>query len=879
MDHRILDEISSLLKLPRPEIDLDATFTQLGGHSLSAISLVSACRRRGIRVDVESVLTSPSISGILNKAGSASTLSRSDKTRFPNEKSDALLQDTHSPATNKAAFHNECLTTAEAASRKEGRLKDIVMSSASNGHVLAPKKPERQYGKGHTTEKVPHAPLTRQSNPTTEMQLSLIHGGQKTPGTNIISYHETYRPEDIPNLKRAWKAVIECEPIFRTRFDLCQGKGRLVEEEFAPFRWSEIVVKDHRTYDACLYDEDYEMTEITTQFRVVTLPRKPPREGKSTVIWQVHHALIDGFSSALVIEKVRRAVAGLPIQPGPSFVGLAAELCSFQESSSREGHAYWDQQQENKPDAAYEVLLPAPSMPVSSNLHATRSVLLQVPLEKLSAYAQQSGITLASLYYAAWAVTLSRYSDSDDVVFGAVFSGRNLPLAGIEETVGPMINTLPVTVSLNREEIVSKYLRRVFAQMVDLSSFQWTLPEHGYKRLFSTALAMQLEAPVTKFDGITPIEKPFVKLVADVPLHVFLQYDGTVQLNYHANVYEKIDVESLGETFQNVLFSLLAPNDTMEVCLEEIISDASRKDLLRLGNCLPESASTLPIQEDLVTLFEGIAVEQPDAVAVEKGSECITYAEVDASATVVAECISTLVQPGDVICVHADRSINWIIAIYGVLKAGGVYCPLDEALPADLKDSYFLSASSCLFLVSHSSEKTVQPASCANCFSVEELLQNPERCSFASKKGKLIKRQSARPGSSAYLCFTSGSTGKPKGVICRHEGLVAFERDYEARLCARPGLKISQIMSPAFDGSIHEIFSSLCYGATLVLKASADPFQHLSQVDSAVLTPSIAKMFHPQDFPKLSTVSQPNTRRTLRLESSRLTHSLGIPDR
>src|SRR5438045_46242 len=117
------------------------------------------------------------------------------------------------------------------------------------------------------------------------------------------------------------------------------------------------------------------------------------------------------------------------------------------------------------------------------------------------------------------------------------------------------------------------------------------------------------------------------------------------------------------------------------------------------------------------------------------------------------------------------------------------------------------------------------------------------------------RRLSPKPRANAYVCFTSGSTGKPKGVICSHEGLVAFQRDPEVRLFAEPGRKISQVMSPAFDGSIHEIFSSLSYGATLVLANSAHPFAHLRLVDSAILTPSIAKVLVPDDFPKLTNVS------------------------
>ena len=107
----------------------------------------------------------------------------------------------------------------------------------------------------------------------------------------------------------------------------------------------------------------------------------------------------------------------------------------------------------------------------------------------------------------------------------------------------------------------------------------------------------------------------------------------------------------------------------------------------------------------------------------------------------------------------------------------------------------------------------------------------------------------------AYICFTSGSTGKPKAVLCSHEGLVAFQTDPEVRLFAAPGVRIAQIMSPAFDGSIHEIFSALSYGATLVLAHDEqDKLAHLAKVDSAILTPSVAGALDPANFPRLRNV-------------------------
>ncbi len=602
-------------------------------------------------------------------------------------------------------------------------------------------------------------------------------------------------------------------------------------------------------------DEEEPQTEVGTSFKVVTLRTGSIDSDISTVIWRVHHALIDGFSAALLYKKLQHVAAGRAIEAGPAFSGLAKDLQALQERSRGASQHFWKQQQPELSSAAGELNLAPPSTPPSNNNNVTKTVSIQLPMNQLSAYARETGVSLASMYYAAWALALSMYTDSDSVVFGVVFSGRNLPLAGVEDTVGPLINTLPLHVSLNRASNSKDFLRQIFNRMIELSSFQFSLPEDGYTRNFSTALAMEFEMSGSDTDGVRPIGKNHFRTVTDIPLSVFMGGDGTLRLCYHSKKYSQTDMELLGEHYRNALVALADPHRTIGTCMDNLLSPETRQRLFSIGNCISENTTVPSIKDDLVTLFERAVAAHPDAVAVEKGERSLTYREFDIVADRLSSYISQYIQPGDVVCVHADRSINWIIAIYGILKAGGVYSALDAALPAHVRNTNFQSAASKLFLAPGSSEKTFKPESCNLCFSVEEiLLETQEQSSWALIPAR---RLTPNPSATAYVCFTSGSTGKPKGVICSHEGLVAFQKDLATRLFALPGCKVSQIMSPAFDGSIHEIFSTLSYGATLVLADSADPFSHLRLVHSAILTPSIAKILDPQDFPHLRTVSHP----------------------
>ncbi|KAK7746797.1 NRPS [Cytospora paraplurivora] len=277
------------------------------------------------------------------------------------------------------------------------------------------------------------------------------------------------------------------------------------------------------------------------------------------------------------------------------------------------------------------------------------------------------------------------------------------------------------------------------------------------------------------------------------------------------------------------------------------------------SNC--ESFETLDESkgDDLVTLFENVVARQPTAAAITYGQgQDISYDDFDQAAAAVARELRW-VEPNEPVCVYAIRSVNWLVAIFGVLKAGGVYTPLDPSTPASVRHTNFIrsGARAILFPSSRYISTDTTPPDCLT-MTVDDIV---EKKKTERRQNNLAisypTRRIARPDDLAYICFTSGSTGQPKAVQCTHKGLVAFQKDYFVRLAAKKGTVVAQVMSPVFDGSIHEIFSALTHGATLRL-AEADtqdhPFAHLQDCDSAILTPSIANALDPDQYPRLRNV-------------------------
>lgn len=871
MDFLVLKELCLTLQTEFSQLDLDASFIHHGGHSLTAAALVAACKAQGCELTTGKVLTSDSLRNLIHSAQPCakpdspdpvskqvsstymgtpsressilSKLSRNlryqNDNMTPPEPDDFLSQKslTLSPVTLNQIRSHALADSPSPSPERSSTPTSIEITSTLKRHSIS--SPQRLNASSLGSLSFPE----RHDDKLTEMQLSLIHGTLKTPGMNIITHCETYYSHYIPTMKAAWKTVVEMEPIFQVL-----PLKKFLEEDRKVFDWRDATaVEEGDEKDGKgLCDEN----RIGSFFRVVPCTVAPKQLSRSKIIWIVHHSLIDGYSASLVFDKVRRVANGMSVQPGPPFSRLAEDLRLFQQSHRDEGNAYWLKKLEQSNDAKTELLLPYVDEDAGQARNAEVVSDLSSVVEKLRSAARDMNVTPAAFFNAAWALVLATYADSDMVAFGAVLSGRNLPLPNVAAVVGPLVNTLPLYVNINRSLSVQEFVRSVFENLMELAEFQWTTPEHGFSRSFESALSMQFGPPDPLQAAVMPIESPYTHQATEIPLSIAVEADGKLRFQYHRNRFSPKNIGKLVSCYEEALQLLLQAHATVDATMEGLLSCPSKAVLGRYGNCFSGLTTKTSVKRDLVTLFEATAQKFPDDIAIERGDFSITYRDFDHVSSRLALRLTRLISTGDVVCVHSDRSVNWLIAIYSILKAGGVYCSLDSALPPDLRNSMYSLADAKVYLTPSTSQLHLTPVDCELYMSVESALSefdDPE-------VGVLEHRQQPMPSSTAYLCFTSGSTGTPKGVLCTHEGLVAFQSDLEVRLFAQPGKKISQIMSAAFDGSIHELFSALSYGATLVLQAGGDPFAHLHSVDSAILTPSIARVLNPEDFKRLSTV-------------------------
>jgi amino acid adenylation domain-containing protein/non-ribosomal peptide synthase protein (TIGR01720 family) len=623
---------------------------------------------------------------------------------------------------------------------------------------------------------------------------------------------------DVRLFRQAWERLVERHGVLRTAF---QWEGldeprQLVRKSVA-LPWREL---DWRDLPAEETERRWE--ELRQGDREAPLPLSEAPllrfclvrlDGELQFLWTFHHLLLDGWSLPLLLRELAAVYAALseerepelpPARPFRDYIAWLAE----QETAKAE--PFWRRELAGfTAPTPLGLDRPGGGAPGYAEQKAELSVELTAGLQALAA---RHKLTLQTVTLGAWALLVSRYGGEEDVVFGSAVSGRPAALPGVETMVGMFINTLPVRARVEDAELLSSWLQRLQERQLERQDFEHS-PLAQIQRWSEVPAGSPLFETLYVFENYPNAEEGRSGRlgIGDLRSYESTNYPLTLILTARDEIslhlmFELARVEK--DAAQRLLHHFATLLAGMEEGPERRVGEVgllTAAETLQL-NAWNETDTPYSLDRPLHSWIEDQAGRSPEAVALAFENEALSYGELDRRANHLARRLQALgCRPESRVGVLLERSPELLVALFGILKAGAAYVPLDPDHPTDRlayqdKDARL--------------QRIVTRASLA-----DRLLGAEDRFVFLEHgdlDGGAISVPVA-PDHPAYVLYTSGSTGRPKGAVISHRAIVnrllwmqeAFHLSAEDR--------VLQKTPTSFDVSVWELFWPLAAGACLVV--------------------------------------------------------------
>ena len=555
-------------------------------------------------------------------------------------------------------------------------------------------------------------------------------------------------------------------------------------------------------------------------------------EEEHLLLLVLHHIIADGWSMAVfareLLEVYAAARAGQP-SPLPELELQYVDYSEWQQGwmqgeGPRKQAEFWKRKLAG-PLPVLELPLDRPRPASQSFRGATLEFTLpRALLERLRAFSQREGATLFMTLLAGLDAVLHRYSGATELVVGTPVANRNR--RELEGLVGLFVNTLAVRVSLEGNPGLRELVRRVRTETLEAYAHQ-ELPFE--KVVEALRLPRDLSVPpvfqvmlVLENQPQVPLRLAGLRVTPESIATRATKFDLTLSLaeteeglrglaEYSTDLFDEATVRRLLLHLERVLWGV----ETPEVGIADLplLGEEERHRLLFEWGRVPVLGGeglTLP------ELFAAQARRTPEAVAVNEGDRTLTYRELDRRANQLAHHLRGLgVGPEVVVGISAERSLDMVVGLLGISKAGAAYLPLDPDYPEE-RLAFMLEDSRVPVLVTQSHVAGRIPS------------RGERRVLLDTERDVLDREREEEPVSGVgpehlvYVIYTSGSTGRPKGVGVPHRGVARLVTGATyARL--GPGERVLQFVSISFDVSTFELWGPLTNGGQVVLAPPGTP--------------------------------------------------------
>nr|WP_185964341.1 non-ribosomal peptide synthetase [Aliikangiella marina] len=690
------------------------------------------------------------------------------------------------------------------------------------------------------------------AGPNSVYNIPLIYRLSKTVDSNVlvmtlqklVERHEILRTRIVVKDNTAYQSIQSKLPTIRV--EECDT-GQLLD-----------VIRVERNY---LFDLEHDDLCRIKLLRLIENDDEP--ESSSLIlILNCHHAIFDGWSSDVLIKELNQlysaatkgGVDKLKL-PEYQFSDYAYWQRKHLKGETLEKYLnYWKKQLADLPSL---LTLPTdfPRPEEQSFKGSTQSIKFSKKIKnELEAFCKTQGVTLYMTLLSTFFILLSRYSGQEDIAVGTPVANRTLP--EVENLIGFFANTLVVRGNLNQNLSFHEFLQQVKDTTLNAYNFQdfpferiveEIQPERStsYSPLFQVMFVLQANASSTT--GRAPLElEPFEFETGnqdgvsrfDLTLSIQETEDGMVGgIEYSTDLFTAKSINLMLTHYQNLL-DIVVRSPHLKISEYNFLTPLETEQQLIDWN---DTTHKFPKGESIVDLFNEQVLKTPDSIALINKNEMLSYKELNNAARNLA-CI--LVEQGvgveDRVGICLERSLDMVISILAITKAGACYVPVDPEYPQS-RINYIVNDSAIELVITNNTFKSKIGESKLQILLWEEIsklkLYSEEEGMLSTHSHYLKTLKPTHPENLVYMIYTSGSTGRPKGVGNINSALVNRIDWMQKQYQLVSGDKILQKTPYSFDVSVWEFFWPLVTGASLVI---AQPGGHK---DPAYLIEEIRKQY------------------------------------